>query len=325
MLEIKNLSMVYESGKAQVPALRDINLFVQQGDIVGLVGESGSGKSTLLLAVMGLLAPAAKIESGEILYRDTDLLKEPPAEMRDRRGRSIAMVFQDPMTALNPVFPVGEQIREALRVHNFIDKTKLPKGVTSVKTAEKNWVLDLMQEVEIPSPETRYNEYPHQFSGGMQQRALIAMALSCRPRLLLADEPTTALDATVQAQIMDLLVRINRRREMAMILVTHDLALASEFCHRLVIMYAGQIMEEGPTAAVVAKPLHPYTQALLRSLPKLHSKERIEPIAGAVPDLSALPPGCSFAPRCPYKTDACDLPVEMRITEEGRRARCILV
>ncbi len=323
MLKITNLTMSYKTRKGYVRALRSIDFELKGGDIVGLVGESGCGKSTLLLAIMRLIPSSALIESGEIWYEGEDLLKKSGREMRGIRGKEIAMIFQDPMTTLNPVFRVGEQIEEALRVHNIVGKSGgLPQRATTRKKAEKEMVLDLMKEVEIPSPDTRYMEYPFEFSGGMQQRALIAMALSCKPKLLLADEPTTALDVTVQAQIMELLRKINKERQTAIILVTHDLALAAEFCSRLVIMYAGEIVEEGRTGEVIENPAHPYTRGLLNSIPKIGSKTRINAIPGMVPDLLGLTEACPFAPRCEYGTQECGQKVERREVMEGRYVRC---
>lgn len=323
MLKIKNLTMSYKTRKGFVRALRNIDFELEDGDIVGLVGESGCGKSTLLLAIMKLIPDSAVIESGEIVYEGEDLLLKSSKEMRDIRGKDIAMIFQDPMTTLNPVFRVGDQICEALRVHNMAAEHKALLTMEKTrKKVEQKLALDLMKEVEIPSPDTRYVEYPYEFSGGMQQRALIAMALSCQPKLLLADEPTTALDVTVQAQIMELLGKINKERQTAIILVTHDLALAAEFCSRLVIMYAGEIVEEGRTDEVIGRPLHPYTRGLLNSIPKIGSKAKIHAIPGTVPDLMTLTEACPFAPRCDCQTEECSQKIELIEIEEGRYVRC---
>lgn len=323
MLKIVDLTLSYKTRKGNVRALRHIDFELKSGNIVGLVGESGCGKSTLLLAVMKLIPPSAIIESGEIWYAGEDLLKKTGREMRAIRGKEIAMIFQDPMTTLNPVFRVGEQIGESLWVHNMAGNGKgMPAAEKSGKKAEKKLVLDLMKEVEIPSPDTRYFEYPYEFSGGMQQRALIAMALSCEPKLLLADEPTTALDVTVQAQIMELLGKINKERRTAIILVTHDLALAAEFCDRLVIMYAGEIVEEGRTKEVIENPSHPYTIGLLNSIPRIGSKTKINAIPGMVPDLLGLTEACPFAPRCGYQTQECGREIRLREVLEGRYVRC---
>jgi len=326
MLQIKNLSMFFEIGKNPVKAVRDVSLDLTQGEILGLVGESGCGKSALLLTIMGLIPYPGKIVSGEILFEGENLPSLPTSKMRSLRGNRISMVFQDPMTTLNPVFKVGEQIRETLRVHNIINKRAIFGFLNKArKKAEIKLVLDLMREVGIPSEKDRYFEFPHQFSGGMQQRSLIAVALSCEPSLVLADEPTTALDVTIQAQILALLEKINRERGTAIILVTHDLALAAEFCHRIAVMYAGEIMETGETEEVIQTPLHPYTKGLLDSIPTITTKKRIEPIPGTVPDLAELPQGCSFFPRCKWHRNECLDPIDLVEKTPRHHVRCILV
>ncbi len=341
MIKITNLNMSYRTRKGDVKALRDINFEMAPGDIVGLVGESGCGKSTLLLTMMRLIPACAVIESGEVLFQGSDILKMPMGAVREIRGKKIGMIFQDPMTTLNPVFKVGEQIREAIRIHNIVpagsgnhaaagggaagggaNETEGRTERNRRLAEERRLVLNLMREVEIPAVEKRYAEYPHEYSGGMQQRALIATALSCKPDLLLADEPTTALDVTVQAQIMSLLEKINRERKTAIILVTHDIALAAEFCKRLVIMYAGEIVEQGNTRDVIENPRHPYTRGLLNTIPRIGSKERIEAIRGTVPDLAELTDACAFFPRCDYGTDKCQEKVMLRETGKGRFVRC---
>jgi oligopeptide/dipeptide ABC transporter ATP-binding protein len=242
------------------------------------------------------------------------LIKLPGDQLRKIRGKEIAMVFQDPLTTLNPVFSVGDQIYESLHIHGF----------ASNGNKAKERVIKLMDEVGISSPMDRYHEYPHQFSGGMQQRSLIAIALACEPKILLADEPTTALDVTIQAQIIELLHRINRTHKTAIVLVTHNLGLASEFCHRLMVMYAGRVVETGPTDPVVEHAAHPYTQGLLSCIPRLTSKTRIEPIPGEVPDLVGLPAGCAFHPRCPFAQDAClGGPIPWVQIASGQRTRCL--
>ncbi|WP_206812352.1 ABC transporter ATP-binding protein [Paradesulfitobacterium ferrireducens] len=308
MLEISNLTMAYATKRGNVKAVNGVNLSLGKGEILGLVGESGCGKSATLLTLLGLVPYPGKVINGSIKFQGEDLLEKKPAEMRKIRGKDIAMIFQDPMTTLNPVFKVGEQIRESMRVHGFME------------TKEGNWwqrreknkineterVLQLMREVGISSPERRYFEYPHQFSGGMQQRAIIAIALACSAKLLLADEPTTALDVTIQAQILELLAQINQERETAIILVTHNLGMAAEFCHKIAVMYAGEIVEQGPTDEVMENPKHPYTQGLLRSIPKIGKvRQKIEPIPGTVPDLALLDETCPFYPRCNQANEAC--------------------
>ena len=308
-------------------AIRHVDLSLDRGEILGLVGESGCGKSTVLMAVMGLLPFPGRIVEGSIRFEGRELTILPSAEMRSIRGNDISMIFQDPMTTLNPVFRVGEQIREVLRVHNIVRKNGPFRWFDRArKRKEIDIVLKLMQEVGIPSVNNRYREFPHEYSGGMQQRALIAAALSCRPSLLLADEPTTALDVTIQAQIVALLESINQKHRTAIILVTHDLALAAEFCNRIAVMYAGEIVEEGSTDEIIGHPRHPYTTGLLRSIPKISGrKERIEPISGTVPDLADLPPGCAFSQRCGSRSPRCHHPLELIETDPGHRARCTLI
>jgi oligopeptide/dipeptide ABC transporter ATP-binding protein len=249
--------------------------------------------------------------------------------MRDVRGKEISMIFQDPQSTLNPVFPVGEQIRESIRLHGVMSAGMPPLPWPfdrAQRELEKKRVLEVMAEVGIPSPEARYRAYPHQFSGGMQQRALIAIGLVCQPSLLLADEPTTALDVTIQAQIMDLMLRINQDHNTSIILVTHNLGLAAEFCHNIVVMYAGRIVERGPTEQVVNDPKHPYTQGLLACLPQITAEpQKINPIPGNVPDLADIPAGCAFAPRCPLVREDCwQADLRLRAIAPGHYARCIL-
>ena len=279
-----------------------------------------------LLSILRLVPFPGKIVGGEVTFRGCNLLEKKPAEMRTLRGQDIAMVFQDPMTTLNPVFRVGEQIGESLRIHGAMGKESFRRKYgENRKIAERKRVLELMREVGIPSAEERYLEYPHQFSGGMQQRALIAIALSCNPKLLLADEPTTALDVTIQAQILSLLEQINKEHGTGIILVTHDLGVAAEFCQRIAVMYAGSLVEIGPTDVVIEDPQHPYTIGLLRSIPKITGKkEKIKPIFGNVPDLAGLAGGCPFAPRCDFVEDACysrDIP--MRQITDNHQVRCL--
>lgn len=288
---------------------------------MGIVGESGCGKSALLLSIMGLLSSPGRIAQGQILFDGENLVDLSEQEMRLLRGKEIAMVFQDPMTALNPAHRVGEQIAESLRVHGIVPESFTgdggqPGGVGGFirrrlrkrrlsAAKEREYVIELMQSVGIPLPKHRHLEYPHQFSGGMQQRIMIAIALACRPKLLLADEPTTALDVTIQAQVLDLIEEINRTTGTAVVLVTHDLSVAADFCDSIAVMYAGQIVERGPTEAVMEDSAHPYTRGLLRSMPILGDRKPLKPIMGEVPDLANLGPGCSFAPRCDLSEDIC--------------------
>ncbi|KLU61946.1 oligopeptide transport ATP-binding protein OppD [Peptococcaceae bacterium CEB3] len=308
MLAIERLTMIYETKRGRVKAVNKVDLSLGKGEILGLVGESGCGKSATLLTILGLVSYPGKVTGGRIIFRGEDLLQKTPAALRKIRGKEIAMIFQDPMTTLNPVFKVGDQIRESLQIHGLLNEQAEGgrfKG-RKRKESEMDRVYQLMREVGIPSPEKRYFEYPFQFSGGMQQRAIIAIALACSAQLLLADEPTTALDVTIQAQILELLAKINRERETAMILVTHNLAMAAEFCQRIAVMYAGEIVEQGSTDEVLEKPQHPYTQGLLRSIPRIGKvKQKLEPIPGTVPDLAALDGTCPFYPRCAQARPAC--------------------
>jgi oligopeptide/dipeptide ABC transporter ATP-binding protein len=324
LLKVENLAVHFPSRRGTVKAVNDVSFTVAPGEILGLVGESGCGKSMTLLALMGLIPYPGQIVAGEVNFQGQNLRELTGNELRQIRGREIAMIFQDPLTTLNPVFKVGEQVAEALRVHNIVEREKKGLFSRSFSGAIREEVVKLLQDVGIPAPEERLEEYPHQFSGGMQQRAIIAIALSCRPKLLLADEPTTALDVTVQAQILDLLGEINKRDGTGIILVTHNLAVAADFCQRLAVMYAGQLMELGPAETVITEALHPYTAGLMRSLPYLVPKgSPLTPIPGNVPDLAQLPPGCPFSPRCDVATDICHSQAPPWVeTMSGHAARC---
>lgn len=329
LLELKNLTTVFPTRRGPVTAVNGVNLRLAPGEILGIVGESGCGKSTVLLSILRLIARPGRITAGEIIFKGQNLRRLPQRVMRTIRGKEISMIFQDPLSTLNPVFPVGEQIREALRLHGLMKGgvPALPWPLDGARRArEKKRVLEVMAEVGIPAPEARYQSYPHQFSGGMQQRALIAIGLACEPALLLADEPTTALDVTIQAQIIDLMRRINRRHGAGIILVTHNLGLAAEFCHNIAVMYAGRIVERGPADQIIENPQHPYTRGLLACLPRITSKaQRIDPIPGNVPDLADLPPGCAFAPRCALAKEECRVAeLRLRAITPGHYARCIL-
>src|SRR6476469_4590040 len=299
LLEVNNLRTHFPTRRGLVRAVDGVSFYLDRGELLGLVGESGCGKSMTALSVMRLIAPPGKIVEGEILFDGQDLLKLSDAEMRQMRGDDIAMIFQDPMTSLNPVFTVGEQIAEALRLHRKLSR----------KDA-KHAAIEAMREVAIPDPARRIDDYPHQLSGGMRQRVMIAMALACDPKLLIADEPTTALDVTIQAQILELLNELRKNRELAVLLITHDLGVVAEVADRVAVMYTGRIVEESPVEELFARPRHPYTECLLRSGPKLTSataakQERLETIEGTVPSPTDLPPGCHFAPRCPYRMPRC--------------------
>ncbi len=317
MLKIHNLCTNFFTYRGIVKAIDGLSLELKKGEVLGLVGESGCGKSVTLLSILGLVPYPGKVTGGEVWFEGENLLKKTSKEMRYFRGNKISMIFQDPMTTLNPVFRVGEQIRESLSVHNY---KKISKKI------EKEKVLKLIKDVGLPSPEQIYQQYPHQLSGGMQQRILIAIALSCNPKVILADEPTTALDVTVQAQILDLLRKINKDIGTGIIFVTHDLGVVAEFCQKVAVMYAGKIVETGSVEQIIFKPKHPYTKGLLKSIPKIGDKKnKIQSIPGDVPDLAALPPGCSFYPRCNKSIHKCQKDeIPLQVIEKGRQVRCLL-
>jgi oligopeptide/dipeptide ABC transporter ATP-binding protein len=326
LLELRNLATVFPTRRGLVHAVAGVSLVLHRGEILGVVGESGCGKSVTLLSILRLVSSPGRIASGEVLFQGRDLLKLPGEAIRRIRGKDIAMIFQDPLSTLNPAFPVGEQIRESLRIHGIVSNGWRPWPLSRTRTAEeKARVIQLMSEVGISSPMDRYHEYPHQFSGGMQQRALIAIALACEPQVLLADEPTTSLDVTIQAQIIDLMRRINQEHGTAILLVTHNLHLAAEFCQRIVVMYAGRIVESGTVDQVIQSPQHPYTRGLLSCIPRISTKRfHIEPIPGNVPDLADVPPGCAFNPRCSYTQPVCqEGPVPLFEVAPGQWARCL--
>src|ERR1043165_2491361 len=319
LLEVLDLKTQFQTREGLVRAVDDVSFYLDRGELLGLVGESGCGKSMTALSIMRLVGSPGKIVNGEILFEGRDLLKFSNAEMRHVRGNDIAMIFQDPMTSLNPVFTVGEQIAEALRLHRRLSRT-------DARTA----AVEAMREVGIPDPELRVSDYPHQLSGGMRQRVMIAMALACDPKLLIADEPTTALDVTIQAQILELLNNLRTTRELAVLLITHDLGVVAEVADRVAVMYTGKIVEESPVDELFARPKHPYTEGLLRSVPKLTARdveksERLQTIEGTVPRPTALPPGCHFEPRCPYRMPRCgEGEIPWSRGGEGVRVRCVL-
>jgi len=299
-----------------VQAVNGLSYAVAPRTTLGIVGESGSGKSVGALAVMRLIAtPPGRVDGGRISLGEVDLLALNERAMRRVRGKDVAMIFQDPMTSLNPVLTIGEQIGEAVRLH-----LGLSKRDAVAKTVE------MLRLVRIPAPEKRIREYPHQFSGGMRQRVMIAMALSCDPAVLIADEPTTALDVTIQAQILELIGEMQRRIGSAVVLITHDLGIVAETCDAVLVMYAGGVVEYGPTTRVFARPRHPYTQGLLASLPRADrsDRSRLVPIEGQPPNLMRLPPGCAFAPRCAHRLPICDEPVPLYDFGQAHAARCFL-
>ncbi|HUA76460.1 MAG TPA: ABC transporter ATP-binding protein [Acetobacteraceae bacterium] len=296
LLEIEGLRTVFRQPSGEVPAVDGVDLTVERGETLGIVGESGCGKSALSLSIMRLIAPPGRISAGRILFDGADLLLLPPAAMREIRGNRIAMIFQEPMTSLNPAFTVGRQLTEAMRAHDRSLSARSLRGRA----------VEALAHVRIPAPERRLDEYPHQLSGGMRQRVMIAMALACRPDLLIADEPTTALDVTVQAEILALLGDLQRETGMAIILITHDLGVVAETADKVAVMYAGRIIEQGLVAALFDDPQHPYTLGLLGSIPRLEqTRERLLAIEGAVPPPFALPSGCRFHPRCVFAAPEC--------------------
>jgi oligopeptide/dipeptide ABC transporter ATP-binding protein len=319
LLEVQNLQTHFPTRAGLVKAVNDVSFYIDAGELLGLVGESGCGKSITALSIMRLIAPPGKIAAGSIKFKDEELTTASVERLREIRGNDIAMIFQDPMTSLNPVYTVGEQIAEALRLHRKLNK-------------KQAWEASIaaMKEVAIPDPARRVNDYPHQLSGGMRQRVMIAMALACDPELLIADEPTTALDVTIQAQILELLDNLRKTRKLAVLLITHDLGVVAEVADRVAVMYTGKIVEESGVEEIFRQPKHPYTQGLLRSVPKLRvfgdeKATRLSTIQGTVPSPTNLPDGCHFAPRCEYRMDICtkgEIPL-YRINEEVQ-ARCVL-
>lgn len=319
LLEISGLRTTFKTRAGLVKAVDGVSFDVAEGEFLGLVGESGCGKSITALSVMRLIYPPGKITGGSIKFKGEELTISTEDRMREIRGNDIAMIFQDPMTSLNPVYTVGEQIAEALRLHRKLDK----KAAWAAAIAA-------MKEVSIPAAERRASDYPHQLSGGMRQRVMIAMALACDPELLIADEPTTALDVTIQAQILDLLDELRRTRNLAVLLITHDLGVVAEAVDRVCVMYTGKIVEESGVDEIFAEPKHPYTRGLLNSVPKLTdaavAKEaRLQTIEGMVPSPTDLPPGCHFEPRCAFRMKECSKG-EIPLIELGEdvKVRCIL-
>lgn len=315
LLSVRNLRTHFITEDGEVPAVDGVSFDLSAGETLGIVGESGSGKSVTSLSIMRLIpTPPGRIAGGEIIFNGEDLLKKSPAEMRKIRGNEISMIFQEPMTSLNPVFTIGDQIMEAIILHQKLSKK-----------AARERAIEMLRLVGIPSPEQRVDEYPHQLSGGMRQRVMIAMALSCNPRLLIADEPTTALDVTIQAQILELLQRLQEEFGMAIIMITHDLGVVAGMVDRVIVMYAGKVVEEAPVKELFASPKHPYTEGLLGSIPKLHqTQKRLQTIEGVVPSPFNMPKGCRFHPRCKYAQPACEQ-AEPTLQElaPGHYAACI--
>ena len=315
LLSVKNLSTEFPVKKGIVKAVEDVSFDVDAGEILAIVGESGSGKSVTSLSVMGLLAEPGHVAGGSMEFEGKDLVHLSEREYRALRGNDMAMIFQEPMTSLNPVYRVGKQIVEAIRTHENVSK----------KEARER-AIDMLRKVGIPSPEKRIDDYPHQMSGGMRQRVMIAMALACNPKLLIADEPTTALDVTIQAQILDLLRRLRDETGMAVLLITHDLGVVSETADRVVVMYCGQLVEEAEVRTLFDHPLHPYTLGLLKSIPRLEDDDakRLYMIKGTVPNPLEMPPGCHFSDRCDSCMDICRTKVPDLVDVDGHKVRCFL-
>ena len=315
ILDINNLTTTFKVHKSLVQAVRGVSLHVEEGDILAIVGESGSGKSVTMKSVMGILGENATVKADALTFLDKDILNMSENEKRKMRGKDMAMIFQDPMTALNPLKKIGYHMVEVLRRHQNLSK----------KEAEAV-AVEMLAKVGIPSPESRMNQYPHEFSGGMRQRVMIAMALCCQPRLLIADEPTTALDVTIQAQILQLLKQLSETEHMNIILITHDLGVVASLAKRIEVMYGGLIMEEGTTEEIFYHPTHPYTRALLHAIPKCESgcRERLEPIPGMAPSLADPPPGCPFVTRCKFACEDCKKQIpDMKRYSDTQTARCI--
>lgn len=296
LIQVKNLQISFKYDGVMTPVIRGVSFDIKRGETLGMVGESGSGKSVTSREIMRLIAtPPARIDSGEILFEGRDILKMSDDELRSIRGNRISMIFQEPMTSLNPVYTCGDQIMEVIRLH---------KGVS--KKEARQMAIEMLREVGVQSPETRVDCYPHELSGGMRQRVMIAMALSCSPTLLISDEPTTALDPTIQAQILQLIKDMKKKLNMSVLFITHDLGVVAQNCDRVVVMYAGKIVEVAEVCELFDHPAHPYAQGLIMSIPKMSSDvEELYSIDGSIPSFGSLPGGCTFGPRCPYFTEEC--------------------
>jgi peptide/nickel transport system ATP-binding protein len=319
LLEIRGLKTHFATDEGMVHAVDGVDLVIDRGETLGVVGESGCGKTVTALTAMKLIAmPPGRIVAGEVLWQGRDLVPVAPEEMQKIRAKEIAIIFQEPMTSLNPVYSVGEQIAETLRLH---------EGLSRGAATER--AIELLRLVHIPNPERRFRDYPHQFSGGMRQRVMIAMALSCNPKLLIADEPTTALDVTIQAQILELIAELKAKFGMAVMLITHAMGVVAETAQRVVVMYAGKVVEEAPVRELFARPKHPYTQGLIRSIPRIDTaatqKARLEAIRGVVPSLLEPKEGCRFAPRCRFARDECTQATPpLREIASGHKVACVL-
>ncbi len=315
LLEVSNLRTVFRTEDGPVTAVNGLSFTLRAGETLGIVGESGSGKSVTALSIMRLLPKSSTVTADRIVFDGQSLPSLGESDMRKIRGHKAAMIFQDPMTSLNPVLTIGEQIAEAIRLHLGLNQRDA-----------RDRTVEMLKKVRIPAPEKRLNDYPHQFSGGMRQRVMIAMALSCSPKLLIADEPTTALDVTIQAQVLELMNELQRETGAAILMITHDLGVVAEVCRNVLVMYGGNLVEYGTAEQIFGRPRMPYTQGLLASLPRLDESNprRLEPIKGQPPNLLNLPKGCVFAPRCAYRMPMCDEPVPLYDFGEGHIARCYL-
>ena len=316
ILDIKNLRTHFVTDQGEVPAVDGIDFYIKKGEIIGVVGESGCGKSVTSLSIMRLIPnPPGKIVGGSVEFKGEDLLRATESRIRKLRGNEIAMIFQEPMTSLNPVFTIGDQMGEPVRLHRKMNKRDA-----------REHTIDMLKKVGIPRPEQIVNEYPHRLSGGMRQRVMIAMAMSCNPALLIADEPTTALDVTIQAQILDLMRSLNQQSGTSIMMITHDLGVVAETCDRVVVMYAGKVVEEGTVEGIFKNPQHPYTKGLIQSVPRMDgSLDRLYSIPGNVPNPGFMPKGCRFAPRCGEAMDPCYEEMPKLITlKEGHQCRCWL-
>lgn len=333
LLEVKGLDTRFTTERGVVQAVDGIDLTIESGEVVGLVGESGSGKSVLARSIMGLIDEPGEVNADEIRLNGESLLEKSEAEMREMRGSSVSMVFQDPMTGLNPTITVGEQIAETIRLHQDVGESvslpaEIKRKILGAAKNKESWrrAIEMLEAVSIPEAESRASSYPHEFSGGMRQRAMVALALSCEPDLLIADEPTTALDVTIQAQILDEIDALREAFDTAILLITHDLAVVNETCERMNVMYAGDIVERGTVSQVFQNPQHPYTEALMNSTPRVEKPtEELQPIVGNVPSLIDMPNCCYFAPRCPEAKEECfEIHPEFRDVEgKNHEAACL--
>ncbi|MEO4053797.1 ABC transporter ATP-binding protein [Solibacillus sp. CAU 1738] len=316
ILKVEDLHTYFRTSSGDVPSVNGVSFEIKEGETLAIVGESGSGKSVTSLSIMGLIEKPGEIRKGKILFGDVDLAKVSESQYRKLRGNDVAMIFQEPLTSLNPLFTVGNQISESIKLHQGLDKKQAKiKGI------------EMLKHVGIPRPEKVFDSYPHTLSGGMRQRVMIAIALSCQPKLLIADEPTTALDVTIQAQILDLMRKLSKEEHTAILLITHDLGVVAEMADRVAVMYCGQVVEFGDVYSIFDNPLHPYTQGLLDSTPKFFEEnEVLTSIKGTVPTMDNMPKGCKFCPRCPLAFDKCmEAEPQLKQLDNGRQVRCWLI